>query len=161
MDASTLDALTALIGGVGGGALRIVPEVIDAWRHRNDPATTLELAKLDLEKTRIELEHGADPDAPLADHVAPVTTPTKPAAIIGPHGIRSTDATGLIVSIVTLWLLALYTVDKALALYVAITQHSSLADVTNLIWTSSDMEIFGGAVTFWFIDRALAMRRAS
>ncbi|MGF6789466.1 hypothetical protein OKW27_003779 [Paraburkholderia sp. 35.1] len=33
---------------------------------------------------------------------------------------------------------------------------ASLADATNLNWTSSDMEIFSGTVTFWFIDRALA-----
>ncbi|MBB5410182.1 hypothetical protein HDG34_004135 [Paraburkholderia sp. HC6.4b] len=38
---------------------------------------------------------------------------------------------------------------------------ASLADATDLIWTSSDMEIFSGTVTFWFIDRALATRRTS
>ncbi|MGF6674153.1 hypothetical protein [Paraburkholderia tuberum] len=51
--------------------------------------------------------------------------------------------------------------DKALTVYIAFSQHASLADATNLIWTSSDMEIFSGTVTFWFIDRALATRRTS
>ena len=123
-------AIDALLGAFGGGALRIAPELIDAWKHRKAPAN-------------------------------PAATLAKPATIIEPPGVASADATGLMVSIVTLWLLVLYTVDKALALYVAITQQASLADVTNLIWTSSDMEIFGGAVAFWFIDRALAMRRTS
>jgi hypothetical protein len=65
------------------------------------------------------------------------------------------------VPIVTLWLLAIYSLYKVLAVYIALTQHASLADATNFIWTSNDMEIFGGAVAFWFIDRALAMRRTA
>ncbi|MBC8742644.1 hypothetical protein F6X40_39860 [Paraburkholderia sp. UCT31] len=80
----------------------------------------------------------------------------KPLANIGPPGIAPLDGVNLMVPVVTLWLLALYSLDKALTVYIAFSQHASLADATNLIWTSSDMEIFSGTVTFWFIDRTLA-----
>ncbi|MBB5465241.1 hypothetical protein HDG32_001345 [Paraburkholderia sp. CI2] len=35
-------AIDAMLSACGGGALGIIPEVIDAWRHRSDRANTLE-----------------------------------------------------------------------------------------------------------------------
>lgn len=165
-----LSTIMALLGAIGGGALRILPELIEAWRHRNDPANTLELAKLELEKTRAELANKlelaqtraqfTDAQAAAVSQIAQSTAQVvAQQAQAHLSGIRWVDGTNLLVRpIVTLWLLALYSLYKALTVYIAIKQGASLDDVAAVMWTPDDVAIFSGAITFWFVDQSISAR---
>lgn len=165
-----LSTIMALLGALGGGALRIVPELIEAWRHRNDPSNELELARLALEQTKAELANKlelaqtraqfTDAQAAAVSQIAQST-----AQVIGHQaqahlsGIKWVDGTNLLVRpVVTLWLLGLYSLYKALTVYVAIKQGTALDDVANIMWTPDDVAIFSGAITFWFVDQSISNR---
>lgn len=162
-----LSTIMALLGGLGGAAARILPELISAWTHRNDPAHDLELAKLDLEKTKAELQSKVDLAAQRAQFTdaqaqAVATIAKSQASVIAQQaqahlsGIKWIDGTNLLVRpVVTMWLLALYTLYKAVTVWAAVQQHATLDDLAGVIWTPDDVAIFAGAVTFWFVDQSI------
>lgn len=162
-----LSTIMALLGAIGGGGLRILPELIDAWKHRDDPRHDLEVARLDLEKTKAELQSKVDLAQTRAQFTdaqaqAAATIAQSQATVIAQQaqahlsGVPFIDGANLLVRpVVTLWLLALYTLYKAITVYASIAQHAPLDDVANVMWTPDDVAIFSGAITFWFVDQSI------
>lgn len=168
-----LSTIMALLGALGGGALRILPELIDTWKHRNDPAHDLDMAKLELEKTRVKLQSKVDlataraqfsdaqaqAVASIAKSQAQVIAQQAQAQLTGS---KLVDGANLLVRpVVTLWLLALYTLYKVLTVYASIVQHVPLDDVANVMWTPDDVAIFSGAITFWFVDQSIEQQHGT
>lgn len=165
-----LATIMALLGGIGGAAARILPEIIEAWKHRNDPANELELAKIELEKTKSELQNKLELAQTRAQFTeaqaqAVAAIAQSKAAVIAQQaqakltGIPFVDGANLLVRpVVTLWLLTLYTLYKALTVWTAVTQHATLDAVASAMWTPDDIAIFSGAITFWFVDQSIASR---
>jgi hypothetical protein len=165
-----LATIMALLGGIGGAAARILPEIIEAWKHRNDPANELELAKIELEKTKAELQNKLElaqtrAQFTEAQALAVAAIAQSKAAVIAQQaqakltGIPFVDGANLLVRpVVTLWLLTLYTLYKVLTVWAAVTQHATLDDVAGAMWTPDDIAIFSGAITFWFVDQSIASR---
>jgi hypothetical protein len=163
-----LSTIMALLGAIGGGALRIAPLLIDAWQHRNDPTHDLEMAKIELEKTKAELDNKvalatAQAQASDAQARASIAESKAQAALAAQQaqahltGIPFVDGANLLVRpVVTLWLLLLYTLYKVITVYAAITQHATLDDVAGDMWTPDDVAIFAGAITFWFVDESIS-----
>lgn len=163
------DSAMALVGALGGGLLRLVPELIKVYLHRTDDRTHVKLAEiqLELQQTRESLNAAAsaaqqqraeivrrmaqrDADAAAAAEITapPVLMPAP--QIVPPTRGRWVEAA------VTFWLLAIYTGFKAVLMWEASSQHVTAAVLAPLIWGDDDWTIFSGAITYWFIDRTLS-----
>jgi hypothetical protein len=180
-----LDTAMALIGALGGGALRLVPEFVAVYLHRTDDRTHVKLAEiqLELQSTRERLDAAAGeaqrqraeivrrmaqrdaaaappeppaPPAPRADLDADLDAGREPfAAMPAPPAPKR-----WVEASVTFWLLAIYTGFKAVLMWEASSQHVTAAVLAPLIWGDDDWTIFSGAITYWFIDRTLSTRDA-
>jgi hypothetical protein len=164
------DSAMALVGALGGGLLRLVPELIKVYLHRTDDRTHVKLAEiqLELQQTRETLDAAAsaaqaqraeivrrmaqrDADAAAA---AEVTAP--PAPLPAPQIALPRERGRWVEAAVTFWLLAIYTGFKAVLMWEASSQHVTAAVLAPLIWGDDDWTIFSGAITYWFIDRTLS-----
>lgn len=165
----------AIFGALGGGALRLAPVLIDAFLNRNAKTNEIELARIDLEKTRVEAdasiarvdaqaslsESQASANAALAQ--AQATLAAQQAVLVAQQaqaqlsGVGWIDAMNLAVRpTITLWLLLLYTVYKTMLVVIAALQHAPFDDIAKVLWNDDDISIFAGAITFWFVDQAMA-----
>jgi hypothetical protein len=148
-----LSDFMAIFGAIGGGALRLVPVAITAYRSRKASENEIELARIDLEKTRAEAAAVVPHEYVTPETVAPLLQPSRP---------HWTEALNLLVRpTITLWLLVLYTIYKIDLIAIAIFQDTPFVDMAGVIWNDDDIAIFSGTMTFWFVDQALAEPRST
>jgi len=164
-------ALAALLGALGGGALRLLPEFIDVWRSRQNSGKALELARIDLEKSQAQFANAVELAKLQQDETEAAAQIrlelTRAEAQLAAQraqgersGVRLVDALNLSVRpIVTFWLLLFYTMYKVIVVYDALNQGVAVATLAPILRTDSDVEIFSGVITFWFVDQALVRRR--
>jgi hypothetical protein len=147
--------LGALAGAFGGGLLRLLPELISAWRSREHHRDALELAKVYQGETDVQAQvrlEAARTEAMLIEQSAQGER----------TGVRPIDTLTLSVRpIVTFWLLFFYTLYKAVVIYDALRQGISISSLAPILRTDDDVEIFSGAITFWFLDQTLNRRNYS
>ncbi|MFP4902661.1 hypothetical protein ACLFKT_26680, partial [Paraburkholderia sp. BR14261] len=55
-----ISAIMTLVGALGGGALRLLPEMITAWAARQQKQDAVRLAELHLEEVKAELASRLD-----------------------------------------------------------------------------------------------------
>jgi hypothetical protein len=172
-----LSAIMTIVGALGGGALRLFPEILSAWANRNSKENAVELAKIDAEKARDELANklaisqlGAEQIE--AEGRAAIDRAQAEAMVLDHQaqaqltGVRWADALNLSVRPVTTYLmLGLYIAFKWIVIRDAVIQaadtHTS-ATVTSLvalIWNEDDAAVFSAVLAFWFADSAIAKRK--
>jgi hypothetical protein len=168
-------AFMAIFGALGGGALRLLPLLIDAWQKRKSTSNEVELAKIALEQKRAELDGAvalaqakgstadSETQAAIESTRAQTALVAQQTAFIAQQaqakssGVGWVDALNVLVRpAITMWLLLLYTTYKVDMLAIAFIQHTPFADIAGLIWTDDDITIFAGTVTFWFVDQTLS-----
>jgi hypothetical protein len=172
----SLSAIMTLIGALGGGGLRLIPEIISAWSNRPSKTNAVELAHIDLDRTRAELDAKLETaklgpenyEAEARAAVARAEAETKLLAMKAQahlSGVQWVDALNLSVRPITTFLmLALYIIFKLIVIRDAVIQAAgpSSATVTSLavlIWTEDDAAIFSGILSYWFADSAIARRK--
>lgn len=168
-----LSTLAALAGALGGGVLRLLPELLGIWRNSHDSGNALELARIDLEKSRAQLDNAVElakwrhgeSEASAQERLELTRAQAQLAAQRAQgerSGIRYIDALNLSVRpLVTFWLLFFYTMYKVIVVYDALRQSIPVASLAPVLRTDSDVEIFSGVITFWFLDQTLTRRPGS
>jgi hypothetical protein len=167
-----------IAGALGGGLLRLLPELISAWTNRQHKENAVELAKIEADSSRAELENKleiaklgaanieAEGKAAIdrAQAEAMVLAQTAQAQLTG---VKWADALNLSVRpVCTYLMLALYVIFKLIVIRDAVIQAAgpSAATVTSLsrlVWDDDDAAIFSAILTFWFVDSAIAKRKAA
>lgn len=141
----------ALIGAIGGGALRLVPEFMAVYVRRSDTDAEIRLAEVELERERMR--------GPLDSGAAAQSEPH--AAAREERVVERTHAGAparWIEAGVTFWLLAIYTAYKVAFVCLAARENLGTVELAPLVWGDDDWTIFSGIVTYWFIDRTLSAR---
>ena len=150
-----------LLAMLGGGILRLAPEVLKLFTARDDRAHELEMTKLQLQidqaraTQQIDLVHAQGAIAADAAEMGSMVEALKAQAT--PSGIKWVDALSSSVRpILTYWwCLILYTAAKAIGVVVAIQHGAALADLVPLLVTEFDRSVIGSIFAFWFVDRSL------
>ncbi|HKR44556.1 MAG TPA: hypothetical protein VJU59_33610 [Paraburkholderia sp.] len=165
----------ALLGAVGGGALRLLPEMLGAWASRQQKGNAVRLAELHLEEVRAELAARLDIAKLGAENIEAegrlaVDKARAESMVIAQQaqshltGVRWADALNLSVRpIATYLMLLLYIAFKLIVIRDAVIQAEgpTSATVTSLVaivWNEEDAAIFAGVLTFWFADSVLVRR---
>ncbi|WP_233866556.1 hypothetical protein [Paraburkholderia adhaesiva] len=171
-----ISAIMTLIGAFGGGALRLIPEMISAWTTRQQKDDAVRLAELHLETVRAELANRLDIAKLGAANIeaegrAALDRAKAEAMVIAQQGqaqlsgVKWADALTLSVRPVTTYLmLLLYIAFKLIVIRDAVLQAESTAttatvtSLVSIVWNEDDAAIFAGVITFWFADSVLGRR---
>jgi hypothetical protein len=160
-----------LLGGLGGGLLRLLPELLSLWnayqKRRQDAADKaheLEVMKLQIEAQKMagalrleEIQAEGAMDAVLAQIRGTL-------ALAQPTGHRGVDVLNASVRpVVTYWFFGLYAAVKTAGLYAAIAAVAPpTADaVTRALertWLAEDSATLFGILSFWFLGRVIDKR---
>ena len=150
-----------LLGLLGGGLIRLFPNVLDFFREGRD--LKYELLRLDkqaeLERMRGEnrmQEIAAISNAEVDDSWAQglVEALKTQTTVTGDKWLDRINVS--VRPIITYWwCIVIYTSHKALLTYIAITEKTGLREVAAVIYTDFDRGVVGSIIGFWFVDRAL------
>lgn len=148
----------SLLSLLGGGLMRLLPEVISLWNKKTD--NQHELAMLDrqfeLEKQRSAEERAlAEIRATSAREVGYLET--QKAALetqMQRTGITIVDMLNFLVRpLVTYYLLVMYGIFKVGNFIVAVQNGSGKWDAVLLVYTAEDFNLLSGVLAFWFVGR--------
>lgn len=150
-----------LLSMLGGGILRLLPELFSFLKGTKDQAHEYRMTQLQLEvdKARaaqqldvIHATHDANIDQ------ADLQALTEALAGQGkPSGIAWVDALSASVRPVLTywWCLGLYTAYKVILIYTAFIHGTSLIEIAPVLLSEFDRSVVGSIFAFWFVDRAL------
>jgi hypothetical protein len=152
-----------MISALGGGVLRVVPEVLSYFQKKSD--NEHELAMMDKQIVLGE-QQGRQrmADAELQGDINQMLAAlqVQGEALKGQAqltGVWWIDALNMLVRpLVTYWLLALYSVAKFAMLIVAMRQSDPWTAVTT-IWGADDAAMLAGVFSFWFVGRVFDKRK--
>lgn len=160
-----------LMSVVGGGLLRLIPNVLDFFKARREMSHELEMrkeeikfeiAKLDKQMEIREQEIDAEQtikgiealiEATRAQGAAPTATGNKFLDFASGWVYVLSQSVRPIVTY--WWVIVLYTAYKV-ALYVTYVDNNMAWNQAVVdLWTESDAGIMGSIIGFWFLDRVL------
>lgn len=153
-----------LTGILAGGLLRLAPEVIKFFDRRSERKQELELARLSIEadKARAEVQIKIqESEAESAYNVGALQALTEAIKSQGqPTGNALID--GLSAAVrpsITFAYFGMYVVCRFASMWIMTQGGSTASEVVNAAWNASDMEMLGGIMNFWFLDRILKRER--
>lgn len=145
---------------LGGGLLRLAPEVMKVWDKKNDRAHEKDLALLSIEADKAraasqiaiqESQAGAAYDAAALE--------TLQEAVKGQSaqtGIRWVDALSCMVRpTITFAYFGLYAIVRIVVIASMLWGRAPASSIVAAAWTAEDMEVMSGILSFWFLDRIL------
>jgi hypothetical protein len=149
--------LITLLSLLGGGAMRLMPELIGLWNKKTDNAH--ELAMLDkqaeLEKTRATARHDDIVTQGSIDQTLALLDAQKSAlqSQMQKVGIKWVDALNFLVRpLTTYFFLGMYGLVKLAMLVVALRTTDPWVSILQC-WTPEDGAILSGILAFWFVGR--------
>jgi hypothetical protein len=171
-----LSAIMTLVGALGGGLLRLFPEIMSAWSNRQSKENAVALAQIELERTRAELGNKLEVAKLGAENIeaegrAALERAKAESMVIAQQaqaqltGVRWADALNLSVRPITTFLmLILYICFKLIVIRDAVIQAASpsaatVVSLSALVWNEDDAAIFAAILAFWFADSAIARRK--
>jgi hypothetical protein len=150
-----------ILGGLLGGALRVVPEVFTFFDKRNARKHELALGEQQAELLKLQAStHLAEIGAQGQQVLDAAGMEALVASIKAqgtPSGIKWVDA--ISASVRPVWtylvLLSWFTVTKVIASVVLIQSGATLQQFSERIWVADDSAMLSTLMTFWFLDRVL------
>lgn len=155
----------AAIGGIGGAAMRLVPEGIKFFDDREQRKHELAMTKvqLDIDKARseqaLDLAHVQGEAADHAGNLAALLESIKAQA--QPTGVKWVDALSATVRpLTTYWIFGIYSVYKATVIWGAWRVAESFEKFGALMWTPDDVVMLSGVLSFWYVSREMGKMKA-
>lgn len=156
--------LESALAGLGGGVLRLAPEVLKFFDRKNERQHELSMLdrQVELEKSKAEHEiklkeeeHDSNIDAGLVN-----TLLESIKGQMTKSGVAWVDALNISVRpIVTYLLLGLYSIVKFVLVYLAVSNTAGFnPDVLKIIYTEADAAMLWSVLGFWFVNRSLEKR---
>jgi hypothetical protein len=158
----------SILGGLLGGAFRLVPEVMSWLDKKNERLHELSMFKeqvnlvqlqgdLKLRETVAVAEAGIDQGVLSAMRAAvdQQVELVKATAGTGWAGFIA-GCSALVRPTITYWLLAVW---SGMHIWLAIHSHTSAPETFKLVMTADFLAMVSGVINYWFLDRTLAKRR--
>ena len=161
------------LGLLGGALTRLFPSVLNYFKEGRD--LKYELLRID-KQVDLERLRGANAQAEIAASAnanidieyarALVTAQAHPPEELHDTGswfLNFMNAVNVSVRPVLTywWCLVMYSVYKAMLIYVALGSSLPLAEIAAVIATEFDRGVIGSIIGFWFVDRALRAKAAT
>lgn len=155
--------LMTLLSMLGGGLLRMAPELLSLWNKKTDNQhelammdKQLELARFKGQDERETIALQGDINLNLAEISATIEGVKAQAQVTG---IRWVDALNFLVRpLATYYFLLMYGVVKAATLAVALQQSEKWTAIISC-WSADDAATLAGILSFWFVGRVFDKRK--
>lgn len=150
--------IETLLGGMLGGVLRLVPELLKWLDRAGERKHELSMQDKALEFERLrgagrmaELQAGAEA---AWQSGAPEALRTSLEGQGKASGVAWIDALSVSVRpVITYWFMALYCGTKAVLIHASLAKGADMAGMAAAVWTADDMVIWSGMLNFWFLGR--------
>jgi hypothetical protein len=149
-----------IIGGILGGAARLVPEFLKAWDRKNERKHELALGQHELEVLKLQGNTKLEGDRIQADASTLVAGLEAMRDISKPSGVKWIDGLN---AMVRPWITAVLFHAWAAVKVAAFVQLSNAgiswdtAAIT--MWTPDDGAMLSGVMAFWFLGRVFEKKR--
>lgn len=149
---------SGILGSIIGGLFRLAPEVLKLLDKANERKHELAMFTLqtDLEKVRGEFrmeEKYVDHSTAALDAIQAAFKQQGEADAKAWKWVASLSA--LVRPGVTFWFMALYSLAKMAAMWIAYSLNQNMAEVLSKSWTEQDFGLLSMILTFWFIGRSI------
>lgn len=158
----SLSLLGTLLSGVGGGALRLAPEILSFFDKKNERIHELALQDKQIELAKLQqAEKLQEITAEGANQVAQATAQQFIEALKGQSqlvGNKIVDGLNMLVRpLTTYYIVGLWGAKKTAEIFIAM----QLSGIDALVktWTDSDQAMLSGVLAFWFIGRCFDKKR--
>lgn len=158
-----LSILGTLLSGVGGGALRLAPEVLKFFDAKNERAH--ELALQDKQIEMLKLQQTGKLQEITAQGEAQVAVGQMDAFIEAVKGQmqitgnKIVDGLNMLVRpLTTYYIVGLWGAKKTAEIFLAARETGAL-DALIRTWTESDQAMLAGILAFWFVGRVFDKAR--
>lgn len=164
-----MELISSLFAFLGGGGLRLIPEILNFFQKRREIAAEIEMRKIEVEVEKWKIEKQIDArdmelDAQqwLKATDALIEATKAQAAQPSPTGVKWLDiASGItyilsqsVRPVVTYWwLIVLYTSYKISLLMIATNGGVTYPEAIVKLWTPEDQDLIGAMMGFWFLGR--------
>lgn len=156
--------LETLLGSLGGGILRLAPELLKVLDAKNERAHELAMGRLSIEadqakaKAQLGIQHAQADAAFDASAVQALIESIKAQA--APSGIKWIDGmSSLVRPTITFAFFGLYALGRISTIILGAKNGVPVLEVLRATWTPEDQVVLAGILNFWFLDRML--RRAA
>lgn len=165
-----LSGNSSLLGALGGGALRLLPELLNAWATRGQHKNAVALAQIAYETRKaelaaqIEMGKSGPPPAPVEDRGAIDKAQAEAALLeqpvqVPPPPMKLSEVVHVWVRpAITYAFVLLYMSCKVVLVIDGLFQSTSLNNFAPIVWNDDDATILAGAIAFWFSDATLKRR---
>lgn len=169
-----ITSLISLLGLLGGGFMRLVPELVQLWNKATDNGHELammdkqiELQKLKAADDRETIHAQGEEDRATidtkssAEQILAVLDAQKEAlkGQMQLTGFKRVDALNFLVRpLVTYFFVGLYGLIKLAMIMVAFQQPETWKAII-LVWSADDAGILSGILGFWFVGRVFDKKR--
>ncbi len=153
--------MLTLLSMLGGGALRLIPFIVDFFKAKQDADHEFRMAQLQLEIDKARASQAID----LANAQAAIAVNQGEMGAWADAIKAEAQRTGIafidwlsasVRPILTYyWCIGLYGGAKAVAIAVAIQESLPLKDYAPMLVTEFDQAVIGSILSFWFVDRAI------
>lgn len=152
----------SLIGGLGGGLLRLAPELLKFFDRKNERSHELLMANVEVTIAEKKLEasmHQVNAGVDLAalDAMGEALRGQAEMAKAGGQWVSAISA--LVRPVTTYWFLGLYSLHKLALMSLARDQSGNWREVFITTWGEQDWGIFSMILAFWFIGRSIEKQK--
>jgi uncharacterized protein YbjQ (UPF0145 family) len=149
---------------LGGGLLRLAPEVMKVWDRKNERANELAMTQLSIEADKARADAQIKIQESQADSAFNVGALQALVESIRAQGTatgnRIVDGiSALVRPTITFAYFGLYVGCRMASLWILMRSNASASEIVAAAWTAPDMEVLGGILSFWFLDRILSRAR--
>lgn len=143
---------------IGGGILRMLPEVLKFFNTKGERKHELEMLKAEMEFARLRGEQEmkrTEAAISMSELDAIMTATKEQGETAKAAGWFAALISSLVRPTITYWFTALYTMAKYAGIQLAIAQGGDWKEVWAASWTQEDMDVYVMILGFWFIGRTV------
>lgn len=152
--------LETLLGGLGGGLLRLAPEVMKVLDAKNVRKHELDMTTLSIEADKVKaanaiaIQQSENEGVFTASSLQALIESIKAQATV--TGVKWVDAaSSLVRPSVTYALFGLYTACRVATFFTAVHAGTPAIEVLRATWTDEDQILLAGILNFWFLNRTI------
>ncbi len=145
-----------LISGLGGGILRMVPEVLKWMDRKDERKHELDMLQKEMDYAQIKgqiVEKQTEAAISVAELDAIKSAVEEQGKTAQAAGWFVAALSALVRPAITYWFTGIYTIYKMNIISMAKEQHVSWTDAIAQSWTVNDMQIYSMILGFWFVGR--------
>jgi hypothetical protein len=144
-----------LVGLIGGGLMRLIPEITKFFGKKSDDEQAIKIAQIQyqIEQARsLQTSESLKVTADIAARAAEASALAQASQASSLGGWLNSSVRPILTY---WWCLILYTLYKSILVFVSIKAGLPLGQIAPIILEEFDRVVIGSIVSFWFMDRTI------